>query len=143
MIGSCLAPEFAEDSRRVLSLVQSGHLLALISSMVVAELKGAPEVVRHVLTSLPAHAVNVVDLTEEVLQLRDAYIEGGVVGRSSLGDATHVVAATIARADAILSWNFRHIARLDRIKQYNQVNLSNGYGILTILSPREVGVEDG
>jgi hypothetical protein len=30
------------------------------------------------------------------------------------------------------------IVRLDRIKGYNQVNLSLGYGILTIVSPKEV-----
>ena len=49
-----------------------------------------------------------------------------------------MAAATIARADAIVSWNFRHIVRLDKMKLYNQVNLLNGYGILTIISPREL-----
>ncbi len=52
-----------------------------------------------------------------------------------MDDATHVAAATVARADAIVSWNFRHIVRLRKIKAYNQVNLAQGYGILTILSP--------
>lgn len=37
-----------------------------------------------------------------------------------------------------MSWNFKHIVRLDRIKGYNQVNQSLGYGILTIVSPKEV-----
>jgi len=52
--------------------------------------------------------------------------------------ATHVALATINRADAIVSWNFRHIARLDKMKLYNQVNFSLGYGILAIVSPKEV-----
>jgi len=52
-------------------------------------------------------------------------------------DMTHVAAATIARVDAIVSWNFKHIVRLDKMKSYNQVNLQNGYGILTIISPKE------
>lgn len=38
----------------------------------------------------------------------------------------------------VVSWNFKHIVRLDRIKSYNQVNLSHGYGIMTIVSPKEV-----
>jgi len=33
-----------------------------------------------------------------------------------------VVAATVAQADAIMSWNFQHIVRLDKMKAYNQVN---------------------
>lgn len=47
-------------------------------------------------------------------------------------------AGNLARADAIASWNFRHIVRLDKIRAYNAVNLLHGYGILTILSPKEV-----
>lgn len=82
------------------------------------------------------------DLTSEVIELRDAYIAAGIVDVRSLGDATHVAAATVARADAIVSWNFRHIVRLDKIKRYNQVNLQNGYGILSIVSPWEVRFDD-
>jgi hypothetical protein len=54
----------------------------------------------------------------------------------------HVAAATAARADAIVSWNFRHIMRLDKMRAYNQINLSNGYGILTIISPKEVNYDE-
>jgi len=54
----------------------------------------------------------------------------------------HIAIATVARADAVVSWNFRHIVRLDKIKAYNQVNLANGYGILTIVSPKEVRFDE-
>ena len=37
-----------------------------------------------------------------------------------------------------MSWNFKHIVRLDKIKAYNEVNLKMGFGALTILSPKEV-----
>jgi hypothetical protein len=50
--------------------------------------------------------------------------------------------ATVTRADAIVSWNFKHIVRLDKMKAYNQVNLMNGYGILTIISPKEVLIDE-
>lgn len=49
---------------------------------------------------------------------------------------------TVARVDAIVSWNFKDIVRLDKIKAYNQVNLMNGYGIVQILSPKEVNVDE-
>ena len=66
----------------------------------------------------------------------------GVVTSKSINDATHVAAATVARADAIVSWNFKHIVRLDKMKAYNQINLLNGYGILTIISPKEVSFDE-
>lgn len=53
-----------------------------------------------------------------------------------------MAAATVARADAIVSWNFKHIVRLDKMKAYNQINLLNGYGILTIVSPKEVILDE-
>jgi hypothetical protein len=73
-------------------------------------------------------------LTDQVLALRDAYLSAGVVGRGSLDDASHVAAATAARADAIVSWNFKDIVSVGRIRGYNRVNLQLGYEILTILT---------
>ncbi|MCC5851155.1 MAG: hypothetical protein JJU29_23945 [Verrucomicrobia bacterium] len=57
-------------------------------------------------------------------------------------DCIHVAAATVAHADAIVSWNFKHIVRLDRIKAFNSVNLMQGYGMITILSPMDVYIEE-
>jgi hypothetical protein len=77
-----------------------------------------------------------------VLQLRDAYLAADIVGRKWTDDATHVAAATVARADAIVSWNFRHIVRLDKIRAYNEVNRAMGFAPLTILSPKEVAYDN-
>jgi len=60
----------------------------------------------------------------------------------SKNDATHVAIATVERVDAIVSWSFKHIVRLDRIKAYNQVNFQNGYGMIQILSPREITFDE-
>jgi len=81
-------------------------------------------------------------LNEEVDTLTAEYIRAGVLGEASRDDATHVAAATVAGADLILSWNFRHIVNFDRICGFNSVNMRNGYRSMTILSPREVTDED-
>lgn len=65
-------------------------------------------------------------------------LSANILGPKWLDDMTHVAAATVYRADAIISWNFKHIVRFDKMKAYNQVNLFNGYGILAIISPMEV-----
>lgn len=53
-------------------------------------------------------------------------------------DMLHIALATIAEVDVLVSWNFRHVVRLDKIRLFNAVNLELGYKPLTIYSPREV-----
>lgn len=142
VIGGCFDPEFEVASRRVFDLVRQGRVVLLISDIVVTELADAPPNVRDVLERVSAESVEEVDVGDAVQDLAAAYMKAGVVGERWLNDATHVAAATVARADAIVSWNFRHIVRLDKIKAYNEVNVSRGYGILTILSPAEVGIDE-
>ena len=142
VIGGCGDIEFSEDSRRLLELARAGRLMLLVSDVVVRELTDAPQPVTQLFKGLPESAVEAVPLSEEVLQLRDAYLAAGVVGPKWVDDATHVAAATVAQADAIVSWNFHHIVRLDKIKAYNEVNRGMGYGALTILSPKEVVYDD-
>ena len=138
VIGGCLDVEFAAESQRLIEAIRNNKVVMLLSDLVISELVDAPPDVRDVLTSLPTEAIENISLTEEIIALRDAYIAARVVTSKSINDAAHVAAATAARADAIVSWNFKHIVRLDKMRAYNQVNLLNGYGILTIVSPREV-----
>jgi hypothetical protein len=53
-------------------------------------------------------------------------------------DAQHIAIATVARVDVLVSWNFRHIVNLQRIRGYNSVNLRMGYPMIEIRTPREV-----
>lgn len=55
-------------------------------------------------------------------------------------DMLHIAVATIGDADVLVSWNFRHIVRLDKIRLFNGINLEQGYRELTIYSPREVTI---
>ena len=106
------------------------------------ELANAPVRVRELLSSLPADRVEQVRLTRDVIDLRDAYLAAGILDPQSKDDATHVAAATVARADAIVSWNFKHLVRIDKMRAYNQVNLQTGFGLLSIVSPQEVRFDE-
>jgi hypothetical protein len=57
-------------------------------------------------------------------------------------DGLHVALATIAQADVLVSWNFRHIVRFEKIRLFNAANLEHGYKPLQIFSPREVASDD-
>ena len=62
----------------------------------------------------------------------------GALGPAQRADALHVATATVAHADLILSWNFRHIVNFDRIHKFNAVNLMRGYAPIEIHSPLEM-----
>jgi hypothetical protein len=38
----------------------------------------------------------------------------------------------------VVSWNFRHVVRFEKIRLFNAVNLELGYKPIQIYSPREV-----
>ena len=76
--------------------------------------------------------------TAEADALADAYLAHGILGPGSRSDALHVALATIGRVDVLVSWNFRHIVNLGRIRLFNAVNLEQGYGLIEIRTPREV-----
>lgn len=138
VIGGCLDEEFAKDSQRLFDMARKGRIVIVISQVVIDELAEAPQGVQDLLPSLPMSALEIAPLTPQVIALRNAYLRAGIVGPRWVDDATHVAAAAVARASAIVSWNFRHIVRLDRIAGYNQVNRQYGYDDLVIVTPMEV-----
>jgi len=46
--------------------------------------------------------------------------------------------ATVNRSDILVSWNFKHIVNINRIRGYNSVNYKFGHKILEIRTPREI-----
>src|SRR5208337_1854958 len=135
VIGGVFDPNFAIDSTWIFEEVAQGSLILLVSNVLEAEVSEAPESVRQVLGDLPASAVESVFLDARAKGLRDAYLAAKVVGPKRALDATHVAIATIARADALLSWDRRHIVGLARVQGYNRVNRSCGYQEVTIATP--------
>jgi predicted nucleic acid-binding protein len=130
--------EFAELTNRFFQQVQEGRFLVLVSPLTLNELNGAPECVIDVLRQLTPEHVEPILLTEDVGELAEAYLKDRVLSRKYADDAVHVAAATVAGAELIVSWNFRHMVNYDRIRGFNAVNVRNGYRTITILSPREV-----
>ena len=58
-------------------------------------------------------------------------------------DMLHIALATLADVDAMVSWNFKHMVRLDKIRLLNAVNAESGHRALNILSPRGVTTYEG
>ncbi len=61
-----------------------------------------------------------------------------VVGQTSFDDCLHIATATINKIDILVSWNFKHIVNIQRIRGYNSINIRNGYQTLEIRSPKDI-----
>lgn len=146
VFGGTQDDEFREPSRRFFEQVEAGDYVVLVSATTLRELSGAPDPVRNALADLPEGSVCEVSeaVEQEARALVQAYIAAGVLGKAREADAMHVAVASVAEADLLVSWNFRHIVNYDRIRKFNAVNALNGYQDIEIRSPSEVvyGDED-
>ncbi len=138
ILGGCEDDEFREPSLRLLGAFERGELTLVLSEVTLRRLETAPEEVRALLGRVAAANVEVLALSPEVEALSSAYIEDGAIAARMRADALHIAFASVGRVDVLVSWNFRHIVNLRRIRAYNAVNLEKGYPLLEIRTPREV-----
>jgi len=138
VVGGCLDEEFQDQSRALFDMAQDGKAVLLVSELLVRELARAPDDVRKVLADVSPRCVETISESDEAMELGNAYLETRVVGRASASDAFHVALATVARADILVSWNFKHLVHYDKIRMFGAVNLMRGYAVMEIRSPREV-----
>jgi hypothetical protein len=142
VIGGCLDPEFAAFSELLFDHFRAGDHVLVTSDLTAAELEFAPEAVRKVVASVPPGNRKVVTTSAEAKRLAELYIAAGVLPKWCWSDAQHIAVATLADVDVVVSWNFKHIVNLQRIRGYNAVNAGLGYQQLEIRTPREV-LENG
>lgn len=138
VFGGCFDEEFAVPSLRLFEEIRVRRFKLVVSQTTLNELARAPTQVRSILGGLPADLVETMESSEEVLQLRDAYLGAGIVAAGSLLDAEHIAAASVADVDLIVSWNFKHIVHFEKIRGYHAINLLRGYSQIPIHSPTEV-----
>ena len=138
VFGGCFDAEFEEWSNKLMEEFKLGLKVVVISDLTLKELEDAPPDVRSSVDEIPKEQKEYVILNDEARVLARHYIEEGAVSERYLVDAQHIGIATVNRVDVLVSWNFRHIVNLTRIRLYNSVNLKYGYPLLEIRSPREV-----
>lgn len=139
VFGGCFDEEFKKSSRALFRAIRANKATPLISDILIAELARAPREVRGLLSAVLRQGnVEKLETTEEALTLQQAYMKAGIVSPKYADDALHVANSTIARADVIVSWNFKHLVNPRQIRAFNGINLAMGYGMVVILSPETV-----
>jgi predicted nucleic acid-binding protein len=137
VIGGCFDPEFLIWSNGLIEDFRARRFHLVLSDVTATEIERAPAPVRELHAELIEYA-EILPVTEEALGLLEKYEEHGVLDGRFRNDMLHLALATVAEVDVLVSWNFQHIVRLDKIQQFNGINLELGYKPLAIYSPREV-----
>jgi predicted nucleic acid-binding protein len=113
------------------------------SDVVLGEIGRAPVVAHRerLLNVLVQYGVAILPATrdDEVARLADAYVRQGAVSARQRNDALHVAYAAVFEMDALLSWNFKHLANIRREAVFTATNQLEGYWRSPrIVSPLEV-----
>lgn len=138
VIGGYFDPEFEFATRRLFQLFARGEARMVLSELTRHELEFAPPHVRTLPSRLPQQHVEDIDTPPEAAELAELYLRERVIRASMHIDALHIATATLGRVDLLVSWNFRDIVNLPKIRGYNAINLRLGYPLLEIRTPNEV-----
>lgn len=137
VFGGIYDDDFQDESKEFFEEVKRSRFALITSAVVRAEIEPAPEKVKIFFNDM-IEIAEIVDVSKEALQLRDAYLKAGIITPKYSDDALHVALATVSNCSLIVSWNFKHIVHFEKIPLYNAVNILNGYSEIKIFSPLEV-----
>lgn len=138
VFGGVYDSEFEEETLQLFERVKLGKIICVYSDLTESELLKAPDNVREYFKNLPKEYTERIIVNAEIIELATKYIEEKVVGKSSFDDCLHIATATLNKADILVSWNFKHIVNVYRIRGYNSINLRMNYLSLEIRSPKEI-----
>lgn len=138
VFGGVFDKGFEEATLQLFERVKLGRVICLYSDLTESELVESPERVRNYFKELPEENLERLVVNDDILTLASKYIQEKIVGQTSFDDCIHIATATINKADVLVSWNFKHIVNVYRIRGYNAINIRSNYPVLEIRSPKEM-----
>lgn len=138
VFGGYFDAEFEEFTIPLFKRINNGEYEVLLSAVLQRELEQAPENIKNLIKGLKSEYTEFIDEDNEAVELATDYVIEKVVGKTSFADCLHIALATVNQADLLVSWNFKHIVNIERIRGYNSINIKNGYKQLEIRSPRDL-----
>ena len=136
--GGCFDLEFAPWSNGLVQDLHLGNFKPITSDIVALEITRAPTQVQEKYAELLLLDHESIETSEQAVELAEQYQLQGILTPNFANDGLHIALATTAEVDVLVSWNFKHIVHLEKIRLFNAVNLKLGYKSIQIYSPREV-----
>lgn len=124
--------------------VSKGIYEAYISFYVIAEIEDTKDSAKReqLLNSVKSYGLELLEVDEviqEIEELGNQYVEQGIIPAKNYIDAYHIAASVVCKMDYLVSWNYRHLANVNKERSVHIVNLQNNYpDHLRILTPIEL-----
>ena len=109
-----------------------------ISTLVQKELSDHPKerIRREMLDMVSLYPV--LNASEGAGTLAQAYLKAGVIPDTHTEDAIHLATATLYNMDILVSWNYKHIVKLETVKKIQSLNVLQGYRPIDIVTPLNI-----
>jgi predicted nucleic acid-binding protein len=83
------------------------------------------------------------EIINDIAFLAEKYIEHGIIPQKKGADALHVAYTTVFQMDILLSWNFQHLANVNKEQKIILLNKTLGYNYpFRMANPLEVYFEE-
>ena len=83
------------------------------------------------------------DVINEIAFLGENYIKNNIIPQKKVADSLHVAYTTIFQMDILLSWNFQHLANINKEQKILALNKTLGYNYpFRMANPLEVYFEE-
>lgn len=126
-------------ARGLISAVKNGSYEGFVSFLTIDEISRAPKDIASGLQDAMRDArLQVLEESEDCIELADAYIKSGAIPTKYRDDARHIAIGVHHNIDFIVSWNYKHMVNIQVKRLINSVNLRLGYSSIEIVSPEEV-----
>jgi len=80
-----------------------------------------------------------VDKQNKITELANLYLKQGVIPKSSEIDAFHIAISVLNNINYLISWNYKHLANVNKEKRINMINIMQNYlNELRIITPLEL-----
>jgi len=111
---------------------------SVVSDLVLTEIRLTPDDQRRRRMMALVEGMDTLSIDEEAQTLARDYVSRGVFGPRHRNDAIHVAVATVAGVRNLVSWNFRHLVRVQTRREINLMNALKGYMPIEIVAPPEL-----
>lgn len=86
--------------------------------------------------------VEILRVTNAVIEAVEVYVERYVMPRDPTGDAAHLALASFYKCDYLLTWNCAHLANANKLGHIRRVNMLLGLPVPQLVTPLEMIGED-
>ena len=131
------------ETQKMWERIRNGAFDVIISDVTIEELNRCHEPKRDILLQyLTQISFEKVVAGDQTLAVAEKFIDLGILKQKSFDDCRHIAAAIVFGCDAIVSWNFKHIANPKTIVGAKAVTTLTGYKDLLIFTPTFL-IEEG